>query len=266
MSGNQDLIRASYAAFNARDLDAALAGLHADVDWPNAIDGGRLRGREEVREYWSRQFETIDPRVEPRSFSEDEHTRIVVDVHQVVRDLDGEVIADQNVQHVYTISAELIARMDIRSSPQPAELDALERLDVLIGRWKTEGWTTDASGIQVDRIEALDTYERLPGGALLHLVDARVGDVTVEGAEIIGYDPARGSYVTQYFGTDGPASYEASLREDEETLVWTMLSAADRFTGTFNDDLTVITGHWDALGDDSNWGPWMDITLTKEAS
>jgi hypothetical protein len=97
---------------------------------------------------------------------------------------------------------------------------ALERLDALIGRWKTEGWTTDTSGVQVDRIEAVDTYERLPGGALLHLVDARVGDVKVEGAEIIGYDPARGSYVTRYFGTDGPASYEASLREDEAALVW----------------------------------------------
>lgn len=38
----------------------------------------------------------------------------MVDVHQVVRDLRGDVIADQHVQHVYTISAGLIARMDIR--------------------------------------------------------------------------------------------------------------------------------------------------------
>jgi hypothetical protein len=116
MSGHEDLIRACYAAFNARDLDAALAGLNADADWPNAVDGGRVRGREAVREYWSRQFETIDPHVEPQAFSEDELGRIVVDVHQIVRDLDGEVIADQNVQHIYTISAGLIARMDIGSA------------------------------------------------------------------------------------------------------------------------------------------------------
>jgi hypothetical protein len=143
---------------------------------------------------------------------------------------------------------------------------ALQHVDALIGRWKTEGWTTDASGVQVDRIEAVDTYKRLPGGALLHLVDARVGDVKVEGAEIIGYDPTSGSYVTQYFGTDGPASYEASLGENEAGLVWTMRSASNRFTGTFNDDLTVITGHWEALDADSKWQPWMDITLTKEVS
>jgi hypothetical protein len=79
---------------------------------------------------------------------------------------------------------------------------ALERLDVLIGRWKTEGRIIESA----DRIDAIDTYERLPGGALLHLVDARVEDEKVEGAEIIGYDPGRGSYVTQYFGSDGPAA------------------------------------------------------------
>jgi hypothetical protein len=117
MSPQHDVIRASYAAFNARDLDAALAAVHPDVDWPNAIDGGRVRGREQVREYWSRQFETIDPHVDPVAFSEDEQGRTVVDVHQVVRDLDGTLIADQRVEHVYTITAGLIARMDIRELP-----------------------------------------------------------------------------------------------------------------------------------------------------
>jgi hypothetical protein len=141
---------------------------------------------------------------------------------------------------------------------------AVERLAVLIGRWKTEGRTTEPSGTPADRIEAVDTYERLPGGALLHLVDAHVGDQRVEGAEIIGYDPARDSYVTQYFGSDGPSTYEAGLSEDDGVLVWTMRSKNDRFTGTFNDERDVITGHWDALDESSNWQPWMDIILTRE--
>jgi Protein of unknown function (DUF1579) len=140
---------------------------------------------------------------------------------------------------------------------------ALERLNALIGRWKTEGRTTDASGGPGERIDAIDTYERLPGGALLHLVDAKVGDLKVEGAEIIWYDLERGSYITQYFGSDGPSVYEASLTEDDGALVWSMRSKRDRFTGTFNDERTVITGHWDALDDESNWRPWMDITLTR---
>ena len=142
---------------------------------------------------------------------------------------------------------------------------APERLDVLIGKWRTEGRTTCASGGRADRIDAVDTYERLPGGALLHLVDAKVGDQRVEGAEIIGYDPAREAYLTQYFGSDGPNAYEASLVEDEGALVWTMRSGTDRFTGTFNQERNVITGHWEALDDDSTWQPWMNITLTREA-
>jgi hypothetical protein len=43
-------------------------------------------------------------------------------------------------------------------------------------------------------------------------------------------------------------------------------SQSDRFTGTFNDERTLITGHWDARDDDSDWRPWMDITLTKQAT
>lgn len=110
----RDLIRCSYEAFNARDLDGALAVMHRDVDWPNAVDGGRVCGHEEVLGYWTRQFETIDPRVEPESIREDEDGRIVVDVRQVVRDLGGTVISDQRVQHVYGLRDGLIARMDIR--------------------------------------------------------------------------------------------------------------------------------------------------------
>jgi hypothetical protein len=139
----------------------------------------------------------------------------------------------------------------------------LERLDALIGRWKTEGHTT---GVPADRIDAIDTYERLPGGALLHLVDARVGDQTVEGAEIIGYDPERSAYVTQYFGSDGPAAFEADLTEEDGVLVWRMRSKTMRFTGTFSDDGGVITGHWELLDDGGNWQHWMDISLTKQAT
>src|SRR5262245_3930479 len=71
------------------------------------------------------------------------------------------------------------------------------------------------------------TYESLPGRfGLLHTVDARVGNQSVEGAEIIGLVPSRGCYVTQYVGSDGPNSYEASLTDVDGVLVWTMRSAA----------------------------------------
>lgn len=142
-----------------------------------------------------------------------------------------------------------------------------ERLDALIGRWKTDGWTKETPEAPAAKIDAVDTYEWLPGGfGLLHTVDATVGDEKVEGAEIIGYDPDRAAYVTQYFGSDGPAAYEANLTEESEGLIWRMRSKTTRFTGIFSDDGSVITGHWELLRDSGNWQPWMDITLTKQGS
>ena len=142
-----------------------------------------------------------------------------------------------------------------------------EQLAVLVGRWRTEGWTWETPSAPVARIDAIDTYEWLPGKfALLHRVHARVGDQQVEGAEIVGFDPGRRTYVTQYFGSDGPNAYEARFVEGDGALVWTMLSETDRFRGTFNGERTVITGHWDALDDDSIWHPWMDLTLTRQPS
>jgi hypothetical protein len=91
-----------------------------------------------------------------------------------------------------------------------------------------------------------------------------VGNQQVEGAEIIGYDPARRSYVTQYFGTDGPTAYEATLEEEGETLVWAMRSETTKFAGHFSVDGNVITGEWELLNEGSAWQPWMDITLTKQ--
>jgi Protein of unknown function (DUF1579) len=141
-----------------------------------------------------------------------------------------------------------------------------ERLALLVGHWKTQGWTRETRGSPAVRIDATDTYAWLPCGfALLHTVDAYVGDQKVGGAEIIGYDPARGGYLTQYFGSDGPSTYEATLTGEGGTIVWKMHSETNRFSGTFSPDGNAITGHWELLDEGSAWRPWMDITLTKQA-
>jgi hypothetical protein len=143
---------------------------------------------------------------------------------------------------------------------------ALEPLDALIAKWQTEGTTIDGSGLPADQINAIDTYERLPGGALPHLVDAEVGDLKVEGAEIIGFDPNRGAYTTQYFGSDGPTAYEATLTESSEGLIWRMRSETTRFPGTFSEDRDVITGRWDLLDGKGDWRLWIEISLNRQAT
>jgi hypothetical protein len=88
--------------------------MHEDVDWPNALEGRRERGHADVRAYWTRQFGLIDSHVEPEGFEADSEGKVVVAVHQLVRDLDGEVLSDRHVTHVYTVRDGLIARMDVR--------------------------------------------------------------------------------------------------------------------------------------------------------
>lgn len=117
---DQDLLRTIYAAFNHRDIDAVLTAMHPEVDWPNGMEGGRVYGQEAVRQYWQRQWEQINPVVEPRSFHTDPTGAIVVEVHQVIRDLSGALLADRMVQHVYRIQDGLILSMEIKEVPQKA--------------------------------------------------------------------------------------------------------------------------------------------------
>ena len=114
MSPEQELLKKVYAAFNARDIDGALASMHADVDWPNGMEGGRVYGHEGVRQYWTRQWTLIDPHVDPVHFQLAGTGEVTVGVHQVVRDLTGIVLVDQMVEHSYTIESGLIRNMQIR--------------------------------------------------------------------------------------------------------------------------------------------------------
>ncbi|MEH1950969.1 MAG: nuclear transport factor 2 family protein [Nostoc sp.] len=112
-----ELLRKAYAAFNARDIDAALALMTLDVAWPKAFKGGFVRGTEEVRAYWTEQWSEINPHVEPVSFYSEESGRILVDVHQVVRDLAGAVLADEHVGHRFTLEHGLIQAMEVCPLP-----------------------------------------------------------------------------------------------------------------------------------------------------
>lgn len=115
-----DKLRTAYAAFNARDIDTALATMTADVAWPKAFKGGLARGPEEIRAYWTEQWSEIDPHVEPVSFHPQDDGSILVDVHQVVRDLNGTVLADEHTGHRFTFEQGLISKMEISPLPRSA--------------------------------------------------------------------------------------------------------------------------------------------------
>ncbi len=108
-----DLLRAVYAAFNARDIEAALARVTPDVVWPRAFKGGFVRGRDAVRAYWTEQWSEINPHVEPVAFHPEGRAQVRIEVHQVVRDLAGAVLADAHVGHRFTIEHGAIRAMEV---------------------------------------------------------------------------------------------------------------------------------------------------------
>jgi ketosteroid isomerase-like protein len=111
----ETLLRRAYEAFNARDIEGALALMHPDVEWPNGMEGGYVQRHAAVRDYWSRQWKLIDPNVTPLAFNTEPDGRTAVEVHQVIRDLSGNVLSDHSVQHVYTLKDGLVTHMEIRS-------------------------------------------------------------------------------------------------------------------------------------------------------
>jgi hypothetical protein len=116
MSDEIEILKRLYDRFNARDIETVLAALDETVIWANGMEGGHVHGRDGVRSYWTRQWAMIDPHVEPVGFSRGPEGEIVVEVHQVVHDLNGALLLDQMVGHIFRIEDGLVRRFDIRDA------------------------------------------------------------------------------------------------------------------------------------------------------
>ena len=113
MADIKTIIEQAYSAFNTRDIERALALMTRDVSWPKASEDGKVVGKEEIRAYWTRQWGEFDPHVEPLAITEEDGGRVRVRVHQLVKNLQGDVLSDSEVLHVFTLSGGLIAAMDL---------------------------------------------------------------------------------------------------------------------------------------------------------
>jgi ribosomal protein S18 acetylase RimI-like enzyme len=182
---DEQLLRRAYEAFNARDIEGALATMHPEVDWPNAMEGGRVHGHAGVREYWQRQWGSFDSRAQPLRIEPGRAGRLIATVHQLVRDLAGNVVSDETVEHHYAIVGGLIERMDvhgrwtIRSAGE-------EDIASVLGLWETAGAVPSIS----DTRESLSRLLSTDRDALLL---AESGGAPV-GSLIVAWDGWRGSF------------------------------------------------------------------------
>ena len=110
---NEALIKHAYAAFNARDIDATLQVMHPAIKWSKAWEGDYANGHDEVRAYWERQWKDINPKVTPVGFREREDGTFEVEVYQLVKDLEDNILFDGKVKHIYVINDGLLQQMNI---------------------------------------------------------------------------------------------------------------------------------------------------------
>lgn len=113
MSANQEFLQNLYDAFNNREIETIISLMRPDVKWANGLEDGFVHGRDAVREYWTNQFKEIQPELETLKFETDENNRNVVTVHQIIKDLQGNVLAEATVHQIFTIENGLISLYEI---------------------------------------------------------------------------------------------------------------------------------------------------------
>ena len=124
MADTKTILEQAYSAFNNRDIDGALALMTEDVSWPKASEGGKIVGKEEIRAYWTRQRTEFDPHVKPLAITEEDGGKTRVRVHQLVKSLQGDVLSDSEVVHIFTMNNGLIAAMDLGDEADAASPSA----------------------------------------------------------------------------------------------------------------------------------------------
>lgn len=110
---SHNLIKNAYAAFNARNIDAILRVMYPHIKWARAWEGDHANGHNDVRAYWQRQWQEINPEVTPVGFTTRDDGKLAVEVDQLVKDLNGNILFNGRVVHVYTIVDGLLLQMDI---------------------------------------------------------------------------------------------------------------------------------------------------------
>jgi len=110
----RELLQHLYAAFNDQDVDRAFEVIHPDAVWANGMEGGLLNGHQDIREYWLRQWSYITWQVRPMRIAMTDPENIVVEAHQILRDLSGNIVSIRDLQHIFEIEDGLIKKMGIR--------------------------------------------------------------------------------------------------------------------------------------------------------
>jgi Protein of unknown function (DUF1579) len=134
-------------------------------------------------------------------------------------------------------------------------------LNSLIGKWMTEGETISNDGSPALKIQASDIYEWVPGQFfVVHTAYGRIGEQSVGGIELIGFDEQAGVFRTHFFDSRGNVSTQELTFRDG---VWMWSGAHARARGVLSKDGTAMPTRHEWSDDGTVWRPSMDVTLRK---
>lgn len=114
MNSHHTVLIGLWQALNARDLDAATALLHPDVEWFDMLNEEWLHGAQAVRGFWERAFGLIKARSTLLNVETDDEDRIHVTVLHAVSSIADRPWTEEKVTHIYSFRDNLISRMDVQ--------------------------------------------------------------------------------------------------------------------------------------------------------
>ncbi|WGM39418.1 nuclear transport factor 2 family protein [Caulobacter sp. NIBR1757] len=113
MDARRALLLRFYKAIDARNVDAVMAQLHPDVDFPDQLnEDRRLHGAAAVRAYYERAFGLIAGENALSAFHPRPDGTVEVRVHHHVTSLDGALWHEGPVDYCFGFRDGLIARLD----------------------------------------------------------------------------------------------------------------------------------------------------------
>ena len=144
---------------------------------------------------------------------------------------------------------------------QPSAVEALKKLEPLIGEWTLEArppgddpWPGAASA----------SFHWHESGA--HLIERSTAELreAPDVISIIGCDAANGTYYKLYSDDRGVCRvYEMSISDREWRLWRHGAPFPQRFTGTFDNDGNTILGRWEKAADGTNYVTDLDLTYRR---
>jgi uncharacterized protein (TIGR02246 family) len=113
MADAHDLVVRLHEAISRRDADAAARLFHPDARFRNYLDEGEVIGRDAVRAFYRKVFETLAPGIDLLSVQVLADGQARAELQVSIHDRSGQLWSDSRVTATYTIRDGLIQSVDL---------------------------------------------------------------------------------------------------------------------------------------------------------